>query len=406
MVKASYKNLYKLIAAEFMCGLYFAVPIQTLFYAAKGLSFTQIMWLDSILLIGLMIFEIPTGIFGDKIGRKWSIAFGALILSLSWIPFFMADTNFYLYGLSFFLSGIAIAFYSGAEEAFIYDELKSFGQESKMQKFFGYYNGARILAVAISSLIGGFLAVRQDMSSFLLLFKLSVIGEIISFLVLTTLKEPPLSEIGRKREHAPEKPLTLFKNGLTLLKNNSDLRRIALLSICSGPFIYVMVYAFQPYFKLAHVPNVWFGIAVSIASLLSMASTVFAHKIEKWFGVEKGMLIVTFIPAFIWLLMGIIFNPIFAVVLYILHTGFSGVRLPIFSDYQNRHIESYNRATVLSIISLMGSLFNIIMRPIFGRLIDINLSLGFITIAAVIIIGSLMFRIKEKHIVKFEPYDI
>jgi hypothetical protein len=46
------------------------------------------------------------------------------------------------------------------------------------------------------------------------------------------------------------------------------------------------------------------------------------------------------------------------------------------------------------------------MRPIFGHLIDINLSLGFIAIAAVIIIGSLVFRIKEKHIVKFEPYDL
>jgi hypothetical protein len=140
--------------------------------------------------------------------------------------------------------------------------------------------------------------------------------------------------------------------------------------------------------------------------MLSMASTIFAHKIEKWFGVERGMLVVTFIPAILWIMMAVIFNPVIAVLLYVLHSGFSNFRNPIFSDYQNRHIESYNRATVLSIISLLASIFYIIMRPIFGYLIDINLSLGFVAIAAVIIVGSLLFRIKEKHVVKFELYDL
>jgi len=406
MAKVSYKNLYRLFIAEFAFGLHFAVPILTLFYAAKGLSFTQIMWLESFFLMGMMLFEIPTGIFGDKIGRKWSMVFGSLLFVISWIPFFLADKNFNLYAMSFFLSGIGMSFYSGSEEAFIYDELKTYGQEKKMQKYFGYYVAVGTFATAISSLAGGFLAIHQNMASFLLLFKLSVFGEVASFFILLTLKEPMLSEIGRKKEHAEEKSFALFGNGLKLLRDNPNLRRIALLSIFSTPFVYILIYAFQPYFKTAHVPNIWFGIATFLAYMLSMASTIFAHKIEKWFGIEKGMLIVTFVPAILWILMAIIFNPIFAVISYILHFGISRARDPIFSDYQNRHIESYNRATVLSTISLLGSMFYIVMRPIFGHLIDINLSLGFIAIAAVIIIGSLVFRIKEKHIVKFEPYDL
>lgn len=398
MAQMNYKNLKKLMISNFMFGLYFAVPIQTLFYFAKGLSFTQIMWFESFLLIGSMIFEIPTGIFGDKIGRKWSIALGALMIILSWIPFFMADKNFYLYGLSFFITGVGVAFYSGAEEAFIYDELKSQGQESKMQKFFGYYTGAHILAVAIASLIGGFLAIRQDMASFMFLFKLSVIGEIISFIILTTLKEPPISKIGEEKEHAPEKPFTLFKNGLALLKENPKLRRIALLFIFSIPFSYVAIYAFQPYFKIASVPIVWFGIASFLASGFSLLSTIFAHKIEGWFGIERGMLIITLVPGILWIAMGLIFNPALAVILYVLNMGFSNFRNPIFTDYQNRHIESYNRATVLSTLSLLGSIYYIISRPIVGYLIDLNLMLGFIVIGLVVIIGSYAFRIDSNHV--------
>jgi len=364
------------------------------------------MWLESILLVGTMLCEIPTGIFGDKIGRKWSIACGAFMLIISWIPWFMADHNFYLYALSFFVTGIGIAFYSGAEEAIIFDDLKTRGEEDKMQKYYGYYLGARKIGFIVSSIIGGLLAVRGDMGTFLFLFKLSFLAEIGSFIVILFLKEPKRTPNGDKKEHAPDKPFMLFKNGLKLLKENPKLRRIALLSIFSTPFMVVMTYAFQPYFQRSQVPMAWFGIALAVASAISLATTLFAQKIEHWFGVEKGMLIVTLAPAFLWILTGIIFSPVIAVVLFVLYEGFSNFRDPIFTDYQNRHIESYNRATVLSTISLLGSFFYIIMRPVFGYLIDINLSLGFIAIGAVIIIGSIAFRIQHKHTVKFEPYDL
>ncbi len=401
-----HKNLYKLYLSEFFWGLYFAIPIQALFYTAKGLSFSEIMWLESILFIAIMMFEIPTGIFGDKIGRKWSRISGTLLLIISWIPWFMADQDFFLYALAFFITGIGIAFFSGSEEAFVYDELKQHGEESKMQKYYGYYIGARKIGFIISSLVGGFLAVRGDMGTFLLLFKLSVLAELVSLVIAFFIKEPKRTPEGEKKEHGPDQPFMLFKNGLKLLKQNPKLRRIALLSIFSTPFMVVMTYAFQPYFQHSNVPMAWFGIALAVASVISLASTIFAQKIEHWFGVEKGMLIVTLAPAFLWIIMGLIFSPVWAVVLFILHEGFSNFRDPIFTDYQNRHIESYNRATVLSTISLIGGFFYMIMRPIFGYLIDINLSLGFVAIGAVIIIGSIAFRIQHKHTVIFESNDI
>ncbi|MDO8512893.1 MAG: MFS transporter [bacterium] len=391
------KNIYKFIASEFFLALYFALPISTLFFIAKGIPFFQIMLLESFLVVAMLLFEIPTGIFGDKFGRKWSIAAGTFLFIVSWIPWLLADNNFWLYALSEFITGIALTFYSGSEEALMYDELKYIGKENQMQKYYGLYVGIRKVGVGLASLLGGYLAIKHDMPSFYLLFKLSIVAEIISLLIILTIKESPRTRFGNEKAQQPQKAMVFLKNGLTLLKNNKKLQRIALLMIFSTPFAMILTWGYQLYFQDAHVSNAWFGVAAGIASGISVFTSIFAHKLEKWFGVDRSMLLITLIPPVLWILMGLIFHPIIAIILMIANWSITNFREPIFTDYQNRHIESYNRATVLSTISLFGNVYALIMRPLFGFLIGYNLALGFILLGIVILIGSLLFRVKTEH---------
>ena len=57
-------------------------PILTVFYLAKGLSFTQIMLLTSVASITTILFEVPTGVVADRYSRKLSIMIGCLLCGL------------------------------------------------------------------------------------------------------------------------------------------------------------------------------------------------------------------------------------------------------------------------------------------------------------------------------------
>ncbi|MBT3292783.1 MFS transporter [Candidatus Peregrinibacteria bacterium] len=391
------KNIHRLMLASFLFGLSFSLPIETLFFIEKGISLYELMILESILLISVIIFEIPTGIIGDKIGRKWSLVFSFVINIFAWIPWLLAD-SFFLFAITFFMFGIACAFYSGSDQALIYDDLKAVGKEGKMKKVYGMYDSMKVFSAGIAALIGGYIAHQHLLEEFYNLFFLCIVAQIIGLIVLLTVKEPSRSIKGMQKKHAPEKALVLFKDGIRLILSNKKLRKILLLSAFTMPFSYVLIRFYQPYFKLADVPNIWFGQALFLSCILSAFAKIFAYKIESIFGVDKGTLIITIVPSILWGLMAVVFHPALAIMIFILNDGAGCIRDPIFADYQNRHIESKNRATVLSTISLIISLYHLIMRPIIGYFADIDIRYSFIIMAVLILFGAIIFRIKEEDV--------
>jgi hypothetical protein len=68
--------------------------------------------------------------------------------------------------------------------------------------------------------------------------------------------------------HQEQSSLALLKDGMKLLQTNHSLQRIILLFLLATPFVNYLLNFYQPYFVKAQVPGVWFGIALSLASLL------------------------------------------------------------------------------------------------------------------------------------------
>ena len=75
-------------------------PVIVLYYLAKGLSFTQIMTLQSVAAISFFIFEVPTGVIADRWGRKlsllwevvlWAVSFLLYIIGSGFIIFIFAE---------------------------------------------------------------------------------------------------------------------------------------------------------------------------------------------------------------------------------------------------------------------------------------------------------------------------
>lgn len=338
------------------------------------------------------IAEVPTGIIADKIGRKFSIII-ALALQLAGEIIFIFADRYLLFVLTSVIGGIGFAFLSGSFEAMMYDSLKKEDRESEMQKVAGLNASFSQLAIIIGSLVGGFIASDLRLNSFILVIIITACFVGIALLVSIFLKEPTF-EYRREDQNS----LTSLKDGIHLLKTNRSLQRIILLFLLATPFINYLLNFYQPYFVKANVSGIWFGIALSVASLLGIFTSKNAHLLEKRFGVRNGVLIATLLPGIFYLLMAGIVHSWISFFLFLFAYSSMNLQNPIFMDYLNRHIESRNRATVLSLINVLSGIYIAGMGLVVGWIADFSLSYAFIFMGMIIMISALLIRIEEGHV--------
>lgn len=389
-------SINRLILAQFFNALYFAGPIVILFLLDKGFSLSQILLLSSILVVSGMLCEIPTGVFGDRYGRKWSLVMGSIVSVVTWI-LWLYTNSFLGFTLLYILFGLANAFYSGSDEALIYDELKSNGKEGTAQKVFSRYDAIVSIGAAVGALIGGVITPQHTSEYFGLPFILTLVAAIAGLVVAFTIIESPRSNEGDRTQEKAADMWADLAVGFKMLRENKKLLRILLFAVFTTHF--ALYDLFQPYFTQADVPTAWYGYALAISALVSAAAQWYAYKLEEWFGVERGTLIMTALPAVIWIAMAVTFGPVFAVLLFILGITGGSFSAPILSDYKNRHITGSRRATILSTLSLIGSAYIALMFPLIGWIADRSLTWAFILMAVIILMGIGFFRIRKDDVV-------
>lgn len=391
------RAIKQIIFAQALRTLNFAGPILILFLVAKGLSLQQIMTLIAFQMLAGAAFEIPTGVFGDRVGRKWSMAAGTAVSIIAWFLWISVDTfsGFIVAQLFFALAG---ALWSGSDQAFIIDELKRVGAEARTQKVIAAYGACVTAAYGVAALIGGAIVRVHRLENYYILFGLTIIAACSSLVVSLFLKETRHTHTGDVIEQKPEKALSMFGSGIKVLIANKKLRKVVLYFVFTTMPGFVLMDFYQVYFVHARVPDSWFGPALAISAFIVAAMKWYSYKIEEWLGVERGLFVTALIPIILFVLIGSVFNPVAAVALFWLTDAANNVRDPLIADYQNRHIHGANRATVLSTISLLASIFIAITQPIIGAIADYNLSAAFFATAGLIAFGAIFFRINKEDV--------
>ena len=121
-------------------------------------------------------------------------------------------------------------------------------------------------------------------------------------------------------------------------------------------------------------------------------------KIEKLFGMKNMLFYSAIIPGLFFIGLFFFRNVYFVLVSIFIITGLKIMRSPILSDFMNKHIESRNRATVLSGVSMLEKIIVMILYPIIGLLADFSLWATFLFLGIATLIFSLMNRIESEHI--------
>src|SRR5919197_2378122 len=108
------------LAASFIWG------INTLFLLDAGLSNLEAFAANAFFTAGMVIFEVPTGIVADTIGRRMSYLLGTLTLSaasLLYVMLWQIEGPFWAWALISMALGLGFTFFSGAVEAWLVDAL-------------------------------------------------------------------------------------------------------------------------------------------------------------------------------------------------------------------------------------------------------------------------------------------
>ena len=335
-------------------------PILVLFLIAKGLSFTEIMILQSIAAISVILFEVPTGVTADKLGRKLTLIMGSALWAIS-LTIYILGSNFIVFALAEVIFSLGATFKSGADVALIYDTLKSNGQEKEFQAIEGHARSLALYAQAIGSVIAGFV---YEVNIYLPMV-ISIGFMLVTIIITSGFKEPPSS---LSKRISIKVYYEQIKNSGSYILKHEKLKALILYSMIFFVFYRTGFWYFQPYMENVDIPVKYFGIIFFVfnvtAALASKYSHYFMEKTKpKTLTIMSALLIISFI------LLGTITVWIGFVAILFQQLA-RGVYRPVMNKYLNKHIPSDKRSTVLSFQSLANNLTVALAFPFMGKLKD------------------------------------
>jgi MFS family permease len=347
--------------------------INTIFLLDAGLSNLEAFAANAFFTAGMVLFEVPTGIVADTIGRRVSYLLGTLTL--------MASTFFYVllwqigaplweWAIASMLLGLGFTFFSGAVEAWLVDALTATGFTGELETVFGRGQVVSGAAMLIGSVAGGFIARQTSLGVPFVLRGLVLI-------VMFGLAFRLMHDVGFKPE----------KGGLPL----AEMRKIAANSVeygwrvpavkwlmveslfTGGVGIYAF-YALQPYLlELYGDPQAYqvAGLVAAIVAGAQIAGGIAAPRIRRLFHRRTSALLVTAGLSVVALgLIGLVESFWAVIVLIVVWGLLFAATLPIRQTYLNGLIPSRQRATILSFDSMMSSTGGVWTQPLLGRAAD------------------------------------
>jgi MFS family permease len=356
------------LAASFIWG------INTLFLLDAGLSNFEAFAANAFFTAGMVIFEIPTGVVADTVGRKASYLLGTITLSVSTALYWLLwvwQSPFVWWAIVSVLLGLGFTFFSGAVEAWLVDALTSTQYTGSLEAVFGRGLVVTGIAMFAGSVLGGVIAQATNLGvPFLVRAGVLVVMFVYAFVVMKDLGFTP----DHSRGPVKATRLVLAESVEHGLKRRSVRYMILSAPFASGVGIYAF-YALQPYLlELYGDPSAYSiaGLAAAILSLAQVVGGVVAPRIRTLFAKRTSTVIGASLLSVVSLIVLGLNNLFWLAVVFLMIWGFVfAVAEPVRQAYLNDMIPSKQRATVLSFDSLFGSLGGVFIQPALGRSADV-----------------------------------
>lgn len=149
-------NIRLLYLHNFLTDVRFHGAFLVIYLAQISGSYTSAMAILAAETITSAIMDIPTGIFSDRLGRKYTLAAGSSCMTAALACYAFADGSLQLYIAAIF-HGLGCCLFNGNNDALLYETLKASGQENEFHHYQGRAGSMFQLALGLSALCASFL---------------------------------------------------------------------------------------------------------------------------------------------------------------------------------------------------------------------------------------------------------
>jgi MFS family permease len=376
---------------SFFGQLYFFVPVMTPYLLQRNLTIAEIAGLQTMLMVSMLVMEIPTGVVADRLGHVWSYRIGLVALAGGEFLFLIAR-DYPMFLLIQFITGTGFAFGSGSVDAIVYDALPEGDRLSAMQRAKGFLGAATQMGSVVAYSIGGIIAANLTLPRMTITIVMGAVAVATAAALSFGLREA-----AHVSARARPNSIHLLGTAWRAIRGNRDLLRIVALAIVSCAFGAHLLVFYQQYFLETGVPGLWFGLGLSLASVAVVLTQLHAWRLPARIGTGRAMLLATALPGVLYLAMAWNDHAWLAVALFIVQWGAIHLSGPLFSGLYNVHLPDVARATSLSIINAVVTVYVGIGGVFLGWLAERTLPGTFALLGVVILAGAFAIRVDGRH---------
>ena len=401
------KQITKFKYYGFLKNLKFYEPFIIIYLLSFELSLYQIGLLYSLREAIIYIFEVPSGVFADRYGRKLELIICFLFYIGSFL-FFFIGTDFYMFIIAMGFYGFGEALRTGTHKAIIMQYLEVNQVKESKGKVYGLTRSYSMLGSSLSSLLAIiFLFFIKDLRYFFLLAIIPYLADMILIMTYPSYLNNKSSDYFSVKD--------MICDGKNSIKYSfSSKKRVKLIfssSLYNSIFKTVKDYL-QPIIIFSSISLLSISgytqdenaiITVAIIYMIIYFISSIASKQSSYVGDKFGKVRFSNI-SFLLFAVVLITLSFFLKNIYIVGIGFillyiiTNLRRPIMVELVGNEIENKYRASVLSIESQLTSIITIVIAPIFGYIAqEFSISRLFIGLGlALLLCFTIFLRMKKR----------
>jgi MFS family permease len=348
--------------------------VNTLFLLDGGLSVAQAFTANAFFTAGMVLFEVPTGVVADTVGRRASYLLGTATLfgsTLLYLLMWQMSAPFAAWAVASVLLGLGFTFFSGATEAWLVDGLNATGYTGTMEAAFARGQVANGSAMLAGTLAGGVLAQFTNLG---VPYIVRAVLLVLTFVVAWR----AMHDIGFTRQ--PRTSLAREMRGIVRSSLDHGLLdppvRWLMLAAPFGAGVSVYgFYAAQPYLLELYGSEDSYAIAGVSAALVAGSMIVggaLVERVARHFRSRTSLLFAgSAASVAVLALIGLVDSFWIVLVLLTAWAVLFSMAMPVRQAFLNGLIPSAQRATVLSSDNLLSSAGGVVCQPALGKAADV-----------------------------------